>query len=491
MNLTLKVISHQNTTLGDAAVKTFDEQGGSFGRSDENAWVIPDQNRVVSGQHGMIFFEDGNFHLMDISKNGIYLNDSSSPLGKGQVTVLQDGDMLLFGDYQVQVCTQADREGISESPLVSGQIIPESSNIENGPGEIVEAADKGNTAEQADHIVQELEEHRAPDYDPLAKFGPGGDSGFPRSPEISSVDVDLTPELSHEGNSPQSSAFNPGTPKVDTDLISESSDRGAREIIPEDWDKTGFGENLTSPDSEAIDGNDHAPEMPPSDVDAFEKQPVVMPGRDPVMQSSKPSNLDAHEAFMKGAGLDRLETGLGSDPLRDMESAGVMFREMVEGLMMLLQSRTELKNQFRMSATTIKPTENNPLKFSPHVDEALKTLFANDRPGFLSGDAAIKEAIGDIRNHQIAMIVAMHSGVTGLLDKLQPRRFENEEAVGLVKSALLSANKKSRAWENFRSYYDRVVVESGDAFQTLCAEEFNDAYNEQLRRLESGKRGSN
>ena len=483
MNLTLKVISHQNETLGDAASKSFDEQGGSFGRSADNAWVVPDDSRVVSGQHGMIFFEDGNFHLMDISKNGIYLNDNSSPLGKGQVTVLQVGDVLAFGDYQVQVC--AEQDGSNTPPLVPDQELPVPPAVKDVSDAAEDGTDSGGTSEQSDYIQHELEEHREPAYDPLAGLNPGNAENYSGGSNLQKVDRDVTPGLSHDGSSPQSSAFSPRAVKVDTDLEPEAGNEGSREIIPEDWDMTGFNDNVEGPGSQAPESGDRPAVTPVVEGGNKQIPPEPVPVAAAAPQSPGSRGLDAYQAFIKGAGLDQLGQAMGNDPVRDMEKAGALFRELVHGLMVLLQSRAELKNQFRMSATTIKPTENNPLKFSPHVDEALKTLFADDRLGFLQGDEAVKEAIGDIRNHQIAMIVAMHAGVKGLLDKFQPPRFENEEAGGLVKSALLSANKNSRAWENYRNYYELVVVESGDAFQILCAEEFNDAYDEQLRRLES------
>ena len=482
MNLTLKVISHQNKTLGEAATKSFDEQGGSFGRSDDNAWVIPDDSRVVSGQHGMIFFEDGNFHLMDISKNGIYLNDNSSPLGKGQVTVLQAGDKLAFGEYQVEVCAEQDESNTSQ--LIPDQEIPASVVAEDVSDPAEEDADTGVEVEPSDSVQHELEEHREPAYDPLANFSSensGNDSGLS---ELQKVDEEIIPDLSHDGNSPQSSAFSPQAVKVDTDLYSaRQRNESARDVIPEGYDP--LNDSMIPPEGAPTDQQVHEHMEPEIPADPQAALPDVAPVAEPPPQASVTPGADPYSAFLRGAGLEHNNRPAGNDPVREMEKAGTLFRELVDGLMMLLQSRAELKNQFRMSATTIKPTENNPLKFSPHVDEALKTLFANDRQGFLQGDEAVKEAIGDIRNHQIAMIVAMHAGVRGLLDKFHPQRFDNEEVAGVVKSVLLSANKKSKAWENYRNYYERVVEESGDAFQILCAEEFGEAYDEQLRRLES------
>src|SRR5690606_4839354 len=111
-----------------------------------------------------------------------------------------------------------------------------------------------------------------------------------------------------------------------------------------------------------------------------------------------------YQAFINGVGLQLPQLPADTNEAEALETMGRHFREVVKGLMALLQSRSELKSEFRMSATTIRPTENNPLKFSPNVDEALKTLVLNDRTGFLDSETALIEAIEDIQNHQIAMI---------------------------------------------------------------------------------------
>jgi type VI secretion system FHA domain protein len=81
----------------------FDKAGGNFGRAPDNHWVLPDPSRYVSSRHGSIRFENDQFLLIDESTNGIYLNGGSLPLGSAQQSVLKNGDLLVFGDYRIQV----------------------------------------------------------------------------------------------------------------------------------------------------------------------------------------------------------------------------------------------------------------------------------------------------------------------------------------------------------------------------------------------------
>ena len=65
-----------------------------------------------------------------------------------------------------------------------------------------------------------------------------------------------------------------------------------------------------------------------------------------------------------------------------MSAAGALFRNLVEGLMDVLRARAEMKSEFRVSVTTLRSNENNPLKFNPDVDSVLKLLTWPAKPRF-------------------------------------------------------------------------------------------------------------
>lgn len=83
--------------------KAFDQNGGTVGRADSNNWVLPDPTRVVSSRHAVITHNGSNFELQDASTNGTYLNDSDAPIGSGNAQALNDGDMIVLGDYKLKV----------------------------------------------------------------------------------------------------------------------------------------------------------------------------------------------------------------------------------------------------------------------------------------------------------------------------------------------------------------------------------------------------
>ena len=80
------------------------------GRSPECDWHLPDPARVLSSKHAEFCFLDGRFSVTDTSTNGVFVNGSQSPLGRGNVVALADGDMLRLGDFELSVAVRSEAE---------------------------------------------------------------------------------------------------------------------------------------------------------------------------------------------------------------------------------------------------------------------------------------------------------------------------------------------------------------------------------------------
>jgi type VI secretion system protein len=158
----------------------------------------------------------------------------------------------------------------------------------------------------------------------------------------------------------------------------------------------------------------------------------------------------------------------------------MLFRVVVQGMMEVLMARASLKSELRMPLTTIRPVENNPLKFSPGVDEALYNLFVSEGRGYLGPVEAIQEGFADIKNHQMAMMAGMQAAFRELLEIFNPDKFDKDAGSGML---ALSINRKSRAWEAFCEFYERAARDPDTSFQNLFGENFALAYEDQIRRL--------
>jgi type VI secretion system FHA domain protein len=116
MPLTLKIVSKQRHILGADSLRVFSVHGGSIGRAADNDWVLPDPDRFISGHHATIDYRDGAYYLRDTSTNGVFVNRSEQPVGRGAPLRLYDGDELRMGDYIFQVMiVNVSKDGADDS----------------------------------------------------------------------------------------------------------------------------------------------------------------------------------------------------------------------------------------------------------------------------------------------------------------------------------------------------------------------------------------
>ncbi len=79
--------------------------GGDYiiGRGADAGWVLPDPDRLLSKHHCVLEFRGGGWQLRDLSTNGTFVNHSDTPVGRDQVKMLEDGDRLRLGAYEIEV----------------------------------------------------------------------------------------------------------------------------------------------------------------------------------------------------------------------------------------------------------------------------------------------------------------------------------------------------------------------------------------------------
>ena len=90
--------------------------------------------------------------------------------------------------------------------------------------------------------------------------------------------------------------------------------------------------------------------------------------------------------------------------------------------MEVLRARTEIKNEFRLQQTTFKPVENNPLKFSVNVEDALHNLLVKRNPAYLPAAEAFQDAFEDVRLHQVAMLAGVRAAFDAMLQEFDPEQ---------------------------------------------------------------------
>jgi type VI secretion system protein len=103
MALRLEIISNQRQQLGARASIVLGVSGGSVGRALDNDWSLPDPQRYLSGHHARFHSRQGGYYLEDVSTNGVFVNESTTPQGRRGLYALHAGDVLRMGEYRVRV----------------------------------------------------------------------------------------------------------------------------------------------------------------------------------------------------------------------------------------------------------------------------------------------------------------------------------------------------------------------------------------------------
>ncbi|MGI9284565.1 MAG: type VI secretion system-associated FHA domain protein TagH [Pseudomonadales bacterium] len=480
MKLTLEVTSFQANALKETSRKEFSTAGGTLGRVVDNTWVLPDPERFLSSTHAQILYQSGGFHIKDTSTNGVFINQSKKPLGKGNSVKLNEGDVFRCGEYEfiVRIDTEAATPAPDSDPFAfelfeQRDIDPFGGSGESrevtSPGEMVDPLQLlGGGAQEADHLSASIIPDDPARSDDVFSTPEDHSSAMNDAFTPPKAQSDETPYFPSEDDSPSAAA------------AGESAVMGE---IPEDWDKTGI--SIVRPAE---------PKSKPKQPAARQAKPVKANApkaktAPPLLSSAvaKPaargqsypagSTNQALAAFLRGAGLSE-SVSADFDEQQLMELVGSLMREMLQGLMEGLNARAQIKSEFRMSQTVIEPVENNPLKFSADIDDALAKLFGPPQQGYLGPEDAIRGGIKDMAEHQLAMMVGMQAAYRHLLTAFSPEEIRARQKKG--RGSAVSVFKKSQAWSDYCEYHANLVRDFDKSFQLLFGDKFASAYEDHL-----------
>ena len=106
MSIILKVMAYKGQPPTEPLVATFDQEGGTIGRSKKNHFVLLDSDRYISRLHAVITYEFGSYFLEDKSLSGSYVRNRKMPVHNQKVELF-DGDQLEIGEYIIAVSVKA------------------------------------------------------------------------------------------------------------------------------------------------------------------------------------------------------------------------------------------------------------------------------------------------------------------------------------------------------------------------------------------------
>ena len=466
MSLTLSIISYRGQPPSAPNAMTFNTEEGSIGRRSDNSWVLEDPESYVSGKHALIDFQAPHYYLTDISANGVYLNQSSTSLGKGNAIRLADGDTLGIGDYEIAVSiseVNLNRHGANQPGYSLGEdspLFPDDpfADLGNDPiAEMISDVEQPGLSSISDKSKQDS----FPDTEPANEIYRKGSE----SNHVSDLHAYFKPATAAGGknrgdelNNEQAIAQPPSLPENWMD--SDSSDEGKKkDEAHSDYDPFQHHRTSSSTPHNSVGGTAASPIPMDSDQETL----IV-------------------RRFLAGAGLEDDLIAQSIDP-NIFFIVGQVLRTTVQGAMDVLMARAEIKNEMRLDVTTLRAAENNPIKFSVSVDDALTHLLAPQAKGYMPPVQAVEEAFEDIRAHQIAVLAGIQTALKSILKRFDPESLEQRLQKTSPLSASIPIHRQAKLWDLFEQLYEEIGREAEDDFNYLFGRAFVKAYEEQIDNI--------
>jgi type VI secretion system protein ImpI len=493
MTLILTIENEQSLPNGaPVSVKLADKRGIDIGRNPNLDWTLPDPTRFISGKHCEVRYRDDAYWLNDLSTNGTFLNDSARRIQAPHR--LRHGDRLAIGPYIIAVAMEADAEPTQADALEAlletpSKTYPEAA-LETCPDAAPETCPEATLETWPEAQAKTHPEPEDPAYAGVFAIPPIiapatslNGAAEPRENVAPSLGAEASRRDAEElglrapeliGVSPVRSAA-PAAVSPDPAVglsaplakvkpseanILEAQAREAIALEAKAWKPPeGRAQNVSGHAALQMDPN----RAPPSRADS---------------EGAAPSPDEFLRHFALGAGIpDHIFAR--QDGLKVAEELGALTRMAVENLTQLLSARFKAKRFARTSSQTmIQALDNNPLKFAPTPDDALKIMFGPRTSGYLDAKRAFEGAFTDLKTHQVKTFAAMQQAVRMLVEDLDPKAID--ESAGLDKGlAGLFGGRKSRLWDLYLARWQAKTLrhEDGlvDAFMLYFAECYDQA----------------
>lgn len=437
-------------------------RGFDIGRDQYLDWTLPDDSRFISGKHCEVRYYDNGYWLYDISTNGTFVNRSSRRVQSPYQ--LMNGDRLEIGDYVIGVEVSGAVGAAGATGAQSAPARQQSGDLwaggENPPPPI----------DRKDLMAPQEKNVRAGGFldqvaqvpDPIAPAGaspgpvptgPAGgkdpwgvtgiDSASLQTPPVSPTPVpgpqEVTPRPQPVRPQPARAPMNPQGALQDTEAFA-------------------FGGNQPAVSEQPAPAPVAAPVVPePEQVGA---PPAAAGASDFVRQFAIGANIPPES-------LDQL------NPDDLAHELGSLFNIICTQLMQLLSARAAAKSMARSGQRTmIQQTENNPLKFMPSAEEAIRTMLTSQTASYLGARDTMERSFADLQVHQVATYSAMQHAIRELMDDLSPEAIAK---AGGGKKSLLGGGK-GKLWEAYEKAWNEKAdrYENGmlDAFLVLFSEHY-------------------
>ena len=428
----------------DGALKTVTlEDGGEFviGRDAACDWPISDQARLLSRRHCSLQAREGSILLTDFSQNGTAVGSPGNRLVHGQPSPISQTETLYLGGGHVRIEVECHPD---EAPTDTEDFW--------GVDALKRSREQAAATSGSDDL--DLLGDDAPDR---------GDPAF-LTQDVASGPDPMSDVLSLDDTPPPRPE--PAPPRAGPASAAPGDDLFAVE-------KKDDGEDPFAD----LAGPAQKPRPDPSPPPAVEEhRPVTLPpgSRAPDDQSEKAL---AMLFAALGISLDDIPRDKRPETAAEI---GRSFRALADGMRELLESRRDVKIALGLGATQIE-TGANPLKFVRDAGGAVKALLKPDATGYLSGVAAVEDAVKALQRHQVALVDGVQVSMKTALKAFDPAKLEKKlETKGL--SQILPMKRKAELWERFVEHYQEFAEEADDDIRRLIGKDLERLYADDAAR---------
>jgi len=221
--LYLNIIESSFDVKGERS-KVVDQPIFRIGRAPNNDWVLDCPKKLISRHHCIIEGINDAYTINDLSKNGVVINNSPTPIGIGNIGSLNDGDVINLPGVKISVSFSKSVGPVKNDPFLKllpsrdkpSQIDP----IISDPLLVSESNKKDTKQENSRELDLLTLSSRAPTpYIEGKKF-----LNIRSTPPDRGIALDRRPA--------EFSSFQSALPQI--------------MIIPEDWNKEGEGQQFKS-----------------------------------------------------------------------------------------------------------------------------------------------------------------------------------------------------------------------------------------------------
>src|SRR5215831_4824927 len=464
MGLTLRI--ENQTSLPDGgplSVSIEGKRGIDIGRDQYLDWTLPDPSRFISGKHCEVRWHDGGYWLHDISTNGTFLDGADSRLKEPHR--LRNGDRFAIGHY---IIVAAIDEGAGAGMGAAAQPADAPPSYEDLWNPVSEAAPPIDPKQlKAPRDLQPVR----PDFlnwaidvpNPYTPSSPRPPSQSPRSGHEPSP-WDAPPAPATEDSWAQGA---PKPPPAAAEVVSIPSPRRPVWVSHEP-----DGPWAVQPAAAQRAGPEAAPSAP-----AAAQALTATSGRPaPAGAVDGPAMADFVRAFARGAGLPG-DAFAGRDPAQLAEQLGQLMRLVAENVKQLLEARQLAKRLSRSSnQTMIQAVNNNPLKFAPSTEDALRIMFGPPTRSYLDAMRALAQSFDDLKGHQVRTFSAMQHALRLMLGEFDPDVIENTTA-GDRGFAGMVGSRKARLWDIYVARWHARTQNQADGMLNAFMDYFADCYD--------------